>query len=123
MRNLKLLSKSYFLIILFSLFLGLVVKSQEPVDIWNINEKKQIENKSSVEIETEKNTPQNSIYKMQSQKEGGLGIEETQALISKETKIVGLYDPAENGLDINMWSNSNGDQILNIFKRIDKLKL
>ena len=60
---------------------------------------------------------------MQSQKEGELSIEETQTLISKETKLVGIYDPAENGLDINMWSNSNGDQILNIFKRIDKLEL
>ena len=43
---------------------------------------------------------------MQSQKEGELSIEETQTLISKETKLVGIYDPAENGLDINMWSNS-----------------
>ena len=60
---------------------------------------------------------------MQSQKEGELSIEETQTLISKETKLVGIYDPAENGLDINMWSNSNGDQILNIFQRIDKLEL
>ncbi|WP_415320932.1 hypothetical protein ABXT63_00280 [Candidatus Pelagibacter sp. Uisw_092] len=93
------------------------------MDIWNLNEKKSIENKSSVKADTEKDIPENSIYKMQSQKEGELSIEETQAIISKEIKIVGLYDPAENGLDINMWSNSNGDQILNIFKRIDKLKL
>ena len=34
-----------------------------------------------------------------------------------------MYDPAENGLDINMWSKSNGDQILNIFKRINKIDL
>ena len=79
--------------------------------------------RASIEDEAKKNIPQNSIYKMQSQKDGELSIEETQALISKETKLVGIYDPAENGLDINMWSNSNGDQILNIFKRIDKLEL
>ena len=51
------------------------------------------------------------------------GIEQDQTLTSKETKIIGLYDPAMNGLDINMWSNSDGDQILNIYKRIDKIKL
>ena len=34
-----------------------------------------------------------------------------------------LYDPAENGLDINMWSNSDGDQILNILKDINKINL
>ena len=60
---------------------------------------------------------------MQSQKTDELNIEEDQTLISKETQITGLYDPAENGLNINMWSNSNGDQILNTFKRINKIDL
>ncbi|WP_415313637.1 hypothetical protein [Candidatus Pelagibacter sp. Uisw_106] len=123
MKNLKLLSKNYFLVILFSLFFGFVTNSQEPVDIWEVGEKKPKENTTLIEDEVEKNIPQNSIYKMQSQKEEELSIEETQTLISKEIKLVGIYDPAENGLDINMWSNSNGDQILNIFKRIDKLEL
>ena len=123
MKNLKLLSKNYFLVILFSLFFGFVTNSQEPVDIWEVGEKKPEENINLIEDEAEKNIPQNTIYEMQSQKEGELSIEETQTLISKEIKLVGIYDPAENGLDINMWSNSNGDQILNIFKRIDKLEL
>ncbi|MDB9819500.1 hypothetical protein OAC07_02920 [Candidatus Pelagibacter sp.] len=123
MKNLKLLNKNYFLVILFSLFFGFVANSQEPVDIWEVGKKKPKENTIPIEDEDEKNIPQNGIYEMQSQKEGELSIEETQTLISKETKLVGIYDPAENGLDINMWSNSNGDQILNIFKRIDKLEL
>ena len=123
MKNLKLLSKNYLLVILFSLFFSFVTNSQEPIDIWEVGEKKSKENTTPIKDEEEKNIPQNSIYKMQSQKEEELSIEETQTLISKETKLVGLYDPAENGLDINMWSNSNGDQILNIFKRIDKLEL
>ncbi|MDB0049450.1 hypothetical protein N9F29_02725 [Candidatus Pelagibacter sp.] len=123
MKNLKLLSKNYFLVILFSLFFGFVANSQEPVDIWAVGEKKPEENTTTIDVEAEKNIPQNGIYEMQSQKEGELSIEETQTLISKERKLVGIYDPAENGLDINMWSNSNGDQILNIFKRIDKLEL
>ena len=123
MKNLKLLSKNYFLVILFSLFFGFAINSQEPVDIWEVGEKQPKENTNLIEDEAEKNIPQNTIYEMQSQKEGELSIEETQTLISKETKLVGIYDPAENGLDINMWSNTNGDQILNIFKRIDKLEL
>jgi len=60
---------------------------------------------------------------MQSQKNDQQNIEEDQTLISKEIKIVGLYDPAKNGLNINMWSKSNGDQILNIFNRINKINL
>ena len=60
---------------------------------------------------------------MQSQNDAESKIDEDQTLASSKIKIVGLYDPAENGLDINMWSNSNGDQILNIFKRINKMDL
>ena len=123
MKNLKLLNKKYLLLILFYLFFGFTAQSQEPVDIWNIEEKKTTENIDIVESTKEKDITQNSIYKMQSQKNGELNIEEDQTLISNKIKIVGLYDPAENGLDIDMWSNSNGDQILNIFKRINKIDL
>ena len=123
MINLKLLNKKYLSIILLSLLLGFNIQSQEPIDIWNIDEKSIAAENSSAENDEDKSISQNSIYKMQSQKKGELNIEETRTLLSKEVKIVGLYDPEENGLDINMWSNSNGDQILNIFKRIDKLEL
>ena len=123
MKNLKLLNKKYLIAILIYLFFGVTAQSQEPVDIWNIEEKKTTENIDVIENNEENNTTQNSIYKMQSQKniKKNLSIEEDQTLNSN--KIVGLYDPAENGLDINMWSKSNGDQILNIFKRIDKIDL
>ena len=123
MPNLKLLNKKYLTAILFYLFFGLAVNSQEPVDIWSIEEKKTSENFDINQKNKEENTKQNSIYKMQSQKNDEPNIEEDQKLISKEIKIVGLYDPAENGLDINMWSKSNGDQILKILKRINKMSL
>ena len=122
MKNLKLLNKKYLPIILFYLIFGFTAQSQEPIDIWNI-EKKTTESIDTVDNNEVINTTENSIYKMQSQKVVDKNIEEDQTLISKEIKIVGLYDPAENGLDINMWSKSNGDQILNIFKRINKMNL
>jgi len=123
MKNLKLLNKKYLFVILYCLFFGLAAQSQEPIDIWNIEEKKTNENTGVIESNEEKDVTQNSIYKMQSQKDSEPNIEEDQTLVSNKVKIVGLYDPAENGLDINMWSKSNGDQILNIFKRIDKMNL
>jgi hypothetical protein len=123
MKNLKLLNKKYLSIILFYLFIGLAAQSEEAVDIWNIEEKEALEKVDILENNSKKNVTQNSIYKMQSQKDDQLNIEEDQTLISKEIKIVGLYDPAENGLNINMWSKSNGDQIFNIFKRINKIDL
>ena len=123
MKNLKLLNKKYLSIILFYLFFGIATQSEEPIDIWNIEEKKTTESIDVIDSDVEKDITQNSIYKMQSQKDDELNIEEDQVLASNKIKIVGLYDPAENGLDINMWSKSNGDQILNIFKRIDKMDL
>ena len=115
MKNLKLLNKKYLLLILFCLFFGFATQSQEAVDIWNIDTKETDEKVDIIENIEKKNVTQNSIYKMQSEKADGSNIEEDQTLSSKEVKIVGLYDPADNGLNINMWSNSNGDQILKIF--------
>ncbi|MDC1246051.1 hypothetical protein N8Z56_03790 [Pelagibacteraceae bacterium] len=123
MKNLKLLNKNYLSIVLFYLFFGFAAQCQEPIDIWNIEQKKTPESTDVIENDKEENVTQNSIYKMQSQKDKKLNIEEDQPLALSKIKIVGLYDPAENGLDINMWSKSNGDQILNIFKRINKLDL
>ena len=123
MKNLKLLNKNYLSVILFYLFFGFTAQSLEPIDIWNIEEKKDIKNFDPIEDTKEKDVLQNSIYKMQSEKNEELNIEEDQTLVSNKIKIVGLYDPAENGLDINMWSNSNGDEILNIFKRINEMNL
>ena len=123
MENLKLLNRKCFIIFLLSFFISLNVQSQEPIDIWSIEEKSNTNKVLNTKNDDDKEIPQNSIYEMQSQSNSELSIEQSQTLVSKEVKLVGLYDPEENGLDINMWSNSNGDQILNIFKRIDKLNL
>ena len=123
MKKLKLLNKKYLLVITFYLFFGVAAQSEEAIDIWNIEEQKINKNIDITKSNEEKNVTQNSIYKMQSAKDDELNIEEDQTLILNKIKIVGLYDPAENGLDINMWSKSNGDQILNIFKRINKMNL
>jgi len=123
MKKLKLLNKKNLSIISLLLLIGFRAQSQEPVDIWNVEEKQKTEVITTNKNPEEKNIPQNAIYEMQSQNGDELNIEEDQTLSSKKIKIEGLYDPAENGLDINMWSNSNGDQILNILKRINKINL
>ncbi len=42
MKNLKLLSKKNFTVLLFFSFFEFELYSQEPVDIWNIEEKKKL---------------------------------------------------------------------------------
>ena len=122
MKNLKLLNKKYLSIILFLSFLGFATQAQEPVDIWSLENKK-IEKTAIIENQEKKSVPQNTIYEMRSKNLDQSNIIEDQTLVSKEIEIVGLYDPAQNGLNINMWTNSDGDQILSLIKRISKINL
>ena len=125
MKILKLLNKKYLSIILSFFFLfTLKVYSTEPVDIWNVDIK-EITTENSTEdknIEDE-NISESSIYEMQLEKKKEFEIQEEETLFSKKIEIAGLYDPAENGLTIDMWSNSNGKQILKLLNKIKKIKL
>ena len=124
MKNLKLLSKN-FLLITFVLFISFNSHSSDkPIDIWNLNEKKNDQN-------SEPNLPSNkinnsleeiSIYNKKSNDET-LEIVQDTSLSSKKIKITGLYDPQEYDLNINMWINSDGDQLKDLFSRIIKLNL
>jgi hypothetical protein len=129
MRILKLLNKKIFSIFLvfFLFFSSISYSEEEAVDIWNLNSNTNIkENEdlnSNESIDDEEVPTENSIYKMNSEKENNLEIQEEEKLLSKKIEVTGLYDPEENGLNIDMWSYSDGDLILNIFKNINKIKL
>ena len=125
MRISKLLNKKYFsiLIILFSVN---SYADEKPIDIWNI-EKKDPKKKSLNETTNTESTSdviknnEPSIYDMQSKKKKET-IKLDQNLNLNEIKLLGLYDPDEYDLDINMWINSDGDQLKNIFSKLSKLK-
>ena len=124
MKILKLLNKKNLSIILSFFFLfSLKVYSIEPVDIWNIDPKKIITENSTEEKVEEKTISTSSIYEMQSEKKKKFEIQEDETLLSKKIEITGLYDPVENGLTIDMWSNSNGVQILDLLNKIQGIKL
>ena len=124
MKILKLLNKKNLSIILSFFFLfSLKVYSTEPVDIWNIDPKKIITENSTEEKVEEKTISTSSIYEMQSEKKKKFEIQEDETLLSKKIEISGLYDPVENGLTIDMWSNSNGVQILDLLNKIQGIKL
>ena len=126
MRILKPLSKRI-LQILFVLSFSLSVNAEEqPVDIWNIEkEKTNIENNNNTinnDIKENQKISESDIYKMQSQNQNN-EIQLEQTSTTQKVKIVGLYDPEDYSLNINMWLNSDGDQLKNIFNKIDKIKL
>ena len=127
MKSLKLLNKKYLSIILIVFFIGSYSQAEdEPIDIWNIDKKK-IEKKDSnkTSISKENNNEEvikSSIYDMQSQKQIN-AVKVEPSLNSKEIEIIGLYDPEDYGLKIDMWTNSNGDQLKYLFSNLEKLNL
>ncbi len=124
MKILKLLNnKGFIILIVYFLFSFKLAAEDKPIDIWNI-EKKDSKNLSQNLISTEniESTNQNSIYKLQTNKEKD-SIKLDQKILSKEIKIVGLYDPDEYGLSIDMWSKSDGKKIKSLFENIKKFNL
>ena len=130
MKILRLLNKKNFsitLITLITLMSFTVQAEDQPVDIWNINknelEEKQITNETNLNNDIEiKVKNETDIYNMQSQNKYDT-IKLDENLKTEEVSIYGLYDPEDYDLDINMWSNSNGNQLKSIFTRLDKIDL
>jgi hypothetical protein len=126
MKILKLLNRIY-LSILFILFLfNLPIQAEDqPIDIWNL-EKKIDTSQSNNILNTEKNnineSTSSNIYGMQSQNQSDTVLVDS-TLVSEQLKIVGLYDPEDYDLKIDMWSNSNGDQLKQLFSSLAKLEL
>ena len=119
----KLLNKNYLsiFIILFILLNSFVAAEDEPVDIWNL-EKKLEENKSEIILQ-DNDISVNSTIQIQTNQSNEFKIVKGNKLNSNNINLVGLYDPAENGLTIDMWFNSDGNEIVSIFNRINKIKL
>lgn len=119
----KLLNKNYLsiFIILFILLNSFVAAEDEPVDIWNL-EKKLEENKPEIILQ-DNDISVNSTIQIQTNQSNEFEIVKGNKLNSNNINLAGLYDPAENGLTIDMWFNSDGNEIVSIFKRINKIKL
>ena len=127
MKILKLLNKIY-LSILIIFFFSIVnsFSQDEPVDIWNIDKEQIQENSENKELisitESELETEKIDVFNMQT-KDRSDSIKVDETLNSKEIKIIGLYDPEDFGLKIDMWSNSNGDQLKYLFSNLAKINL
>ncbi len=127
MKILKLLNKTY-LSILIILFFSMAnsFPENEPVDIWNIDKEQLQENSENKELisitENELESEKIDVFSLQT-KDRSDSIKVDETLNSKEIKIIGLYDPEDFGLKIDMWSNSNGDQLKYLFSNLAKINL
>ena len=112
MKILKQLSSFFFVFLICNLSSKL--NANEPVDIWNIEKKEFPEEKSiSENIQKSNNAVQGIKIEQPNEK-----ILVNETLTVSDIKLAGLYDPEENGLSIDMWSSSNGEDIKNILKNL-----
>ena len=119
MKILKQLSKFFIILFLSSAFIKPAI-SNEPVDIWNI-EKKESTIQETL-IQNDESINDQNIQKLKIlDKNKNIIINDTVG--SNEIRLAGLYDPAENGLSIDMWSNSNGKEIKYFLDRLSTKKL
>ena len=127
MKILKLLNNNYLPILIIIFLLSFDANAEDkPVDIWNINqnkiEKNDSENNENIKEVDNGEITQSSIYDLQSQRETDT-VQLDSSLDSQEIKIIGLYDPEDYDLKIDLWSNSNGDQLKDLFSNLAKLDL
>tara|TARA_B100001989_G_C24545025_1_gene470157 strand:- start:869 stop:2623 length:1755 start_codon:yes stop_codon:yes gene_type:complete len=121
MKILKLLSRNIF-IFLFSYFLIISLSfANETVDIWNLENNKKNNEIIKKKENLDKNNNQTSINNLNST--NLISVEQDEKFNQDENNLVGLYDPDENDLTIDMWERSDGDKITQIVEKIHKLNL
>ena len=119
MKILKQLSK-FFIILLIALTFVKPAISNEPIDIWNIEKKENGAEETLIKNNASINNENTNGIKIQDQNENII-INNSVGL--NDVKLAGLYDPAENGLSIDMWSNSNGNEIKYFLEKLISKKL
>tara|TARA_B100000287_G_scaffold314548_1_gene298019 strand:- start:180 stop:1946 length:1767 start_codon:yes stop_codon:yes gene_type:complete len=117
----KLLNKKNIIFFLFLISFNNSI-ANEPVDIWNIDKTKtDIEQTDQSEILSTQETSEQkiSIYDLNSQNttnnQNNVLLENN---LENKISLYGLYDPDENNLSIEMWSESDGEEIKKIFEKI-----
>ena len=123
MKNLKLLNKKNLSIFIFFIliFSNNLKAEEEPIDIWKLENNTE-QNSDNIILDNDQNDEINIDLK-NSEKNTSINIIDSNILEKEKVSIVGLYDPEENGLNINMWSNSNGNEIKLILQKLNRVDL
>ena len=91
--------------------------ANEPVDIWSI-EKEKVENiTTNSDLDDNNETSETIVINNNLTS----SIEEGEIL--NKRKVVGLYDPEENGFDLEMWNNTEPNKIFELSRKINNMTL
>ena len=117
--KLKSLNKYLSFLIIFCSFQILFADDQ--IDIWSKTKKDKPTNslENTENINTNKNTQITNTAILNN----NIQIDSEISEETKNLKIFGIFDPADNDFDLNMWSQTDADSVRSSIKRINKIKL
>jgi len=114
------LNKKFIFLFCF-LFIYTAVKAADSVDIWSKKVLK--EDNKSKPIDTQEKNKINIKAANKNLKNSKIEINGSLNLINNNQSLYGIFDPEENNFKLDLWKNTEGYKIEDIFKRINKIKL
>ena len=115
----KLKSLNKTLSLLIFLVLCSPTKGEEQIDIWNKTKQDNNEIQKTKNINEIKNPNILNTATINN----NIKIENDISNSPENPKIFGIYEPAKNNFDLNMWSQTDAEKVRSSFKRINKIKL
>jgi hypothetical protein len=115
------LNSKFFLTFFLAFSFCFSATGEEAVDIWNEKKdktKEKILRKNNIFQETKIDFSKIEIKEEKQE----IKISDNENT-DPEVKLVGLYEPQKNDLNLDMWSSTDGDIIKDTLARIDKIKL
>ena len=105
------------------LLFSLPLQSEDKIDIWKNKEKKE-KNLEQKNLSDQKKKDKINLKKTQKiEIDQKIEIEDNFIFKDKEQQIFGIYDPAENDFNLNMWSTTRAEDVKSSLKRIREIKL
>ncbi len=114
--------KILFGLLIISLF-NLPLHSEDKIDIWKNKDKKETSLKEKNLIEKKNNDKINLKNSQAIKIDPKIEIEDNFSSDRNDQQIFGIYDPADNNFDLNMWSTTSADDIKSSLKRLRETKL
>ena len=108
---------------LYILLSLLPLNGEEKIDIWSQKNK----NNSKIDLQnSSKEYEEKKIKLDQAQSikpDKKIEIKDGISEVTRETKVFGIYDPANYNFNLNMWSSTSADDVRSSFKRLEKINL
>ena len=117
----KSLNLNKFLYILVFFLSSQPLLGEEGVDIWE--KKIETTDNSVIDSAQKKDKANSKIIFQNTEKVSKIDLIEASNETEKKKELYGIFDPAENNLNLNIWTGTDGNEIKNTISRINKIKL